>query len=120
MVLQFLELTVFLAYLSGVLAADTVAGIQRAGVVACVKHLIANEQETNRRLIAPVEAVSSNIDDKTMHELYLWPFVDVSFFVCLICFFYYNLIMREKADCILMARPSNYGAWANSCLSHSV
>ncbi|KAJ5137143.1 hypothetical protein N7448_005697 [Penicillium atrosanguineum] len=44
-------------------------------------HYIGNEQETNR---VPgeneqgeyTEAVSSNIDDKTMHELYLWPFYD--------------------------------------------
>jgi beta-glucosidase len=41
-----------------------------------VKHIIGNEQETNRRLIGNVEAVSSNIDDKTIHELYLWPFQD--------------------------------------------
>jgi len=35
-------------------------------VITSVKHYIANEQETKRY------AVSSNIDDKTMHELYLW------------------------------------------------
>jgi beta-glucosidase len=64
------------AYLCGVLAADTVRGIQDAGVTASVKHIIGNEQETNRRLIGNVEAVSSNIDDKTIHELYLWPFQD--------------------------------------------
>jgi beta-glucosidase len=46
-----------------------------------LQHYIGNEQETNRN---PGEneqgeytqAVSSNIDDKTMHELYLWPFHD--------------------------------------------
>jgi Beta-glucosidase-related glycosidases len=46
-----------------------------------LQHYIGNEQETNRN---PGEneqgeytqSVSSNIDDKTMHELYLWPFHD--------------------------------------------
>lgn len=40
------------------------------------QHLIANEQETYRRPYFGVEAVSSNVDDKTMHEFYLWPFAD--------------------------------------------
>lgn len=40
------------------------------------QHLVANEQETWRRPYNGTEAASSNIDDKTMHELYLWPFVD--------------------------------------------
>ncbi|KAI3390563.1 hypothetical protein diail_9198 [Diaporthe ilicicola] len=63
-------------YLSGVLSAETIKGIQDAGVMANLKHLIANEQETWRRPYNDTEAVSSNIDDKTMHELYLWPFMD--------------------------------------------
>lgn len=37
-----------------------------------VKHFIGNEQETNRNPRDDVAAVSSNIDDRTMHELYLW------------------------------------------------
>lgn len=40
------------------------------------QHFIGNEQETYRRPYFGVEAVSSNIDDKTLHEFYLWPFVD--------------------------------------------
>ncbi|KAI5468115.1 glycoside hydrolase family 3 protein [Mariannaea sp. PMI_226] len=63
-------------YLSGKLTAETVRGHQDAGVIANVKHLIGNEQETHRRPYYGVEAVSSNIDDKTLHEYYLWPFVD--------------------------------------------
>ncbi|UQC76707.1 beta-glucosidase [Colletotrichum lupini] len=62
-------------YLCGSLAAETITGIQEQGVMASVKHFIGNEQETNRRPLEgsepPVEAVSSNIDDKTLHELYL-------------------------------------------------
>jgi beta-glucosidase len=52
-------------------------------VIACVKHLIANEQESNRLPFLAgfipqlgVQSVSSNLDDRTMHELYLWPFYD--------------------------------------------
>lgn len=67
--------------LSGVAVAETVKGIQDAGVIACTKHYILNEQEHFR---SPgnfedegfVDALSSNVDDKTLHELYLWPFAD--------------------------------------------
>lgn len=63
--------------LSGIAVAQTVQGIQAAGVIACTKHFIGNEQEHFRQAGGPVDnAVSSNIDDKTMHELYLWPFAD--------------------------------------------
>ncbi|KMP08134.1 beta-glucosidase 1 [Coccidioides immitis RMSCC 2394] len=69
--------------LSGYLVAETIKGIQDAGVIACVKHFIVNEQERFRQ--APEaqgygfnisESSSSNVDDVTMHELYLWPFAD--------------------------------------------
>jgi beta-glucosidase len=51
-------------------------------VIANIKHIVGNEQETSRKyprfLPAPNHntSISSNIDDKTMHELYLWPFMD--------------------------------------------
>lgn len=70
-------------YLSGIAVAETIRGIQDAGVIATTKHYIANEQEHFRQ--APeaegygyniTESSSSNIDDVTMHELYLWPFAD--------------------------------------------
>lgn len=64
------------AYLCGQLAAQTVMGVQGAGVTTSVKHYIGNEQETNRNPSGKLAAVSSNIDDKTIHELYLWPFQD--------------------------------------------
>lgn len=64
-------------YLCGVLAAQTVLGIQSQGVITSTKHFIGNEQESYRNPTGgDTEAVSSNIDDKTMHELYLWPFQD--------------------------------------------
>ncbi|EFX04489.1 beta-glucosidase [Grosmannia clavigera kw1407] len=61
-------------YLSGSLAAESVSGLQGSGVMACVKHYIGNEQETQRNPSGNVSAVSSNIDDTTLHEQYLWPF----------------------------------------------
>lgn len=65
-------------YLQGVAGAETVRGIQSEGVMATIKHFVANEQEHFRQ---PWEwglphAVSSNIDDRTLHELYAWPFGD--------------------------------------------
>ncbi|KAF4956533.1 hypothetical protein FSARC_11535 [Fusarium sarcochroum] len=63
-------------YLTGQLSAESIIGHQEAGVIANVKHFIANEQETYRRPYFGIEAVSSNVDDKTLHEYYLWPFVD--------------------------------------------
>ncbi|KAI0848821.1 glycoside hydrolase family 3 protein [Daldinia vernicosa] len=57
-------------YLAGVAVAETVIGAQSAGVVASVKHYVLNEQEHFR------SGISSNLDDKTMHEVYLWPFAD--------------------------------------------
>ncbi|PVH97580.1 glycoside hydrolase family 3 protein [Periconia macrospinosa] len=67
--------------LSGIAVAETVKGIQDAGVIACTKHFILNEQEHFRQPnwvnnVGWVDAISSNLDDKTLHELYLWPFAD--------------------------------------------
>lgn len=68
-------------YLTGVAMDATIRGQQKAGVQTCSKHYIGNEQETQRSNTtmvdgSPVEAISSNIDDRTLHELYLWPFAD--------------------------------------------
>ena len=71
-------------YLSGENAFAYVQGVQDQGVVATAKHYICNEQETNR-FYSPsgsemssqagnVQAYSAYLDDKTMHEIYLWPF----------------------------------------------
>ncbi|KAH7316988.1 glycoside hydrolase family 3 protein [Stachybotrys elegans] len=57
-------------YLTGICMADTIEALQAAGVQANAKHYILNEQELNR------ETMSSNVDDRTMHELYLWPYAD--------------------------------------------
>ncbi|KAI2632875.1 glycoside hydrolase family 3 protein [Xylaria nigripes] len=65
-------------YLQGIAAAESVKGIQDEGIMATVKHLVANEQEHFRQANewTLADAISSNIDDRTMHELYLWPFGD--------------------------------------------
>ena len=61
---------------------ETILGMQSNGLQACAKHWVAYEQETQRNptyaddgsLIQ--ESVSSNLDDRTMHELYMWPFAN--------------------------------------------
>ncbi|KAK4569518.1 hypothetical protein LTR86_003281 [Recurvomyces mirabilis] len=64
--------------LQGIAAAQTIRGIQSEGVVATAKHYIANEQEHFRQAWewGTPSALSSNIDDRTMHEIYAWPFVE--------------------------------------------
>lgn len=64
--------------LAGVAAAQSIKGIQEEGVMATAKHFILNEQEHFRqpRKWGVPNALSVNIDDRTLHELYLWPFAD--------------------------------------------
>ncbi|TEA12352.1 putative beta-glucosidase M [Colletotrichum sidae] len=51
-------------------------GIQDAGVIATAKHWLLNEQEY-RRLPSDLGAsMSSNVDDRALHELYVFPFMD--------------------------------------------
>ena len=72
-------------YLQGVLGAATVEGMQDEGVVATARHLIGNEQEHFRQVGEWDEngweklecSISSNIGDRAMHEIYLWPFANV-------------------------------------------
>jgi beta-glucosidase len=54
--------------LTGKLAAAYVRGLQEQGVAACLKHLVANESETDRN------TMSSEVDEATLRELYLLPF----------------------------------------------
>ncbi|KAK3945195.1 glycosyl hydrolase family 3 N terminal domain-containing protein [Diplogelasinospora grovesii] len=60
--------------LQAVGGALTIKGVQEQGVIATVKHLIGNEQEMYRMYNPLQPGYSSNIDDRTLHELYLWPF----------------------------------------------
>ncbi|EIW72437.1 hypothetical protein TREMEDRAFT_41754 [Tremella mesenterica DSM 1558] len=73
-------------YLSGWATEMTIRGLQDAGVQATVKHFVGNEQERNRT------TSSSNIDDRTLREIYTHPFLravaaDVAAVMCS-----YNLI----------------------------
>ncbi|EON68539.1 hypothetical protein W97_07797 [Coniosporium apollinis CBS 100218] len=84
-------------YLTGIGMDLTIRAVQSTGVQTTSKHVVGNEQETQRNpstifpdnttasnIAGPppgvggitIEAVSSNIDDRTMHEVYLWPFAD--------------------------------------------
>jgi beta-glucosidase len=55
-----------------------IKSIQEQQIVACGKHFIVNEQETNRtdQGKRPDFRTNSIVDDRTMHELYLWPWYD--------------------------------------------
>jgi len=56
-------------FLAGEAAFETIIGMQQGGVQACAKHFINNEQEHERT------AESSNVDDRTEHEIYAHPFL---------------------------------------------
>ena len=54
--------------LTGKIAIEYVKGVQSQNVAACLKHFIGNDTEYERHL------VSSNIDERTLREIYLLPF----------------------------------------------
>src|SRR5690349_16041646 len=55
-------------YLTGVIGAAFVRGLQEAGVAATVKHFVANDSETERFTLDAV------VDERVLRELYLLPF----------------------------------------------
>ena len=55
-------------YLSGTMSVAETRAVQSGGIIAMVKHFVANEQETNRQII------QTTVDPQTLHELYLLPF----------------------------------------------
>lgn len=68
-------------FLSGIATNGTVVGVQSVGVQTATKHYIVNEQETQRvpsryQNTTTIEAISANVDDRTLHELYIWPFAN--------------------------------------------
>ncbi|KAI5365847.1 putative glycoside hydrolase, family 3, immunoglobulin-like, glycoside hydrolase superfamily [Septoria linicola] len=68
-------------YLSRVATNASVVGVQSVGVQTATEHYIVNEQERQRvpslfQNRTTIEAVSSNVDDRTLHELYIWPFAN--------------------------------------------
>lgn len=62
--------------LQAVGGALTIKAVQEQGVMATIKHFIANEQESYRMYNPFQPGISSNVDDRTMHELYMWPFAE--------------------------------------------
>ncbi|KAI9042139.1 uncharacterized protein KD926_006058 [Aspergillus affinis] len=55
-------------FLTGVMAMHYIQGIQSQGVGACMKHFVANDQETRRF------NMDEQIDERTLREVYLKPF----------------------------------------------
>lgn len=55
-------------YLAGTLAAEFIDGVQSRGVGACLKHFCANNVENDRFW------QSSEVDERTLNEIYLKPF----------------------------------------------
>ena len=55
-------------FLTGKIAINYVKGVQSKDVAACLKHFVGNDTEFERY------SVSSNIDEKTLREIYLLPF----------------------------------------------
>ncbi len=58
-------------YLTSEIGQYFVKGVQSEQIGACIKHFGLNEQETMRRF------VDVKIDERTMHEMYLYPFYKV-------------------------------------------
>lgn len=54
--------------LTGSIACAFISGVQSQGIAACAKHFICNDSEFERHTI------SSNLDERTLRELYLRPF----------------------------------------------
>ncbi|KAK4627434.1 putative beta-glucosidase M [Fulvia fulva] len=66
-------------FLSSIGMGEVTTGLQEQGVIAQMKHWLLNEQEWRRNPGIPQdigEAMSSNADDRTIHELYAFPFMD--------------------------------------------
>lgn len=74
-------------YACGEASYQAIAGMADSGVAPVAKHFIAYEQETFRNAYNATESysvfpafeqlpISSNVDDKTTHEVYLWAFAE--------------------------------------------
>lgn len=72
-------------YLSGVGTSHAVRAIQDQGLIASGKHFIGNEQEKFREVgearrygySDATNPISSLIDDRSLHEIFAWPFADM-------------------------------------------
>jgi beta-glucosidase len=50
-------------------------GVHDSGVIASLKHWLLNEQEYRRMPSVLGESISSNVDERTLHEVYAFPFM---------------------------------------------
>jgi beta-glucosidase len=78
-------------YLSGQLAASDIKAIQAQGVLAEVKHYLANNQESGRK------TVNEQIDDRTLHEIYMPAFQAA--------------VQQGKAAAVMCAYPAVNGSF---------
>lgn len=54
--------------LSGIVASAYIQGVQSEGVAACIKHVVCNDQETDRF------SIDVRVDERALREIYLEPF----------------------------------------------
>ena len=66
------------SYLNGIAFGLGAKALSDVGVISCGKHFLLNEQETNRQASgsSTVAPYTSNVDDKALHETYMFPFYD--------------------------------------------
>ncbi|KAF7188364.1 putative beta-glucosidase M [Pseudocercospora fuligena] len=63
-------------FLSSVGMREVTVGLQDTGVISQMKHWLLNEQEWRRNPGSMGESISTNADDRSIHELYAFPFMD--------------------------------------------
>lgn len=67
------------SYLNGIAFGLGTKAFAENGLIANGKHFVLNEQENNRMTTSgdtSLAPYSSVVDDKALHETYLWPFYD--------------------------------------------
>ena len=95
-------------FLTGRIATNYVQGVQSKNVAACVKHFVGNDTEFERH------AVSSNIDEQTLREIYLLPFEMAVKIINRIL--YPDTVEPTRSSFPL---PSRSGAYLDRCLSRA-
>jgi len=95
-------------YLAGQAAVEHVKGVQSQGVMSTMRHYIGNDQESGRNFI------SSNMDDRTAHELYLWPFQDAVHAGVVSTMCSYNGLNFTHS----CANPTSLGKWLHEELGY--